>query len=60
MKRLDGITDSMDVSLSKLREGSWSGKPGVLQSMGSQRIRHDLATEQQIVYLSCNVCSEVH
>ena len=24
-----------------------TGKPGVLQSMGSQRVRHDLATEQQ-------------
>ena len=23
----------------------WTGKPGVLQSMGSQRIKHDLATE---------------
>ena len=23
----------------------WSGKPGVLQSMGSQRVRHDWATE---------------
>ena len=23
------------------------GKPGVLQFMGSQRVRHDLATEQQ-------------
>ena len=23
------------------------GKPGVLQSMGWQRVRHDLATEQQ-------------
>ena len=23
------------------------GKPGVLQSMGSQRVRHDLVTEQQ-------------
>ena len=23
----------------------WTGKPGVLQSMGSQRIRHDWATE---------------
>ena len=30
---LDGITDSMDMSLSKLRE---LVKPGVLQSMGSQ------------------------
>ena len=27
----------------------WTGKPGVLQSMGSQRIRHDWATEQQYI-----------
>ena len=26
--------------------GDGAGKPGVLQSMGSQRLRHDLATEQ--------------
>ena len=25
----------------------WIGKPGMLQSMGSQRVRHDWATEQQ-------------
>ena len=25
----------------------WTGKPGVLQSMGSQRVRHNWATEQQ-------------
>ena len=24
-----------------------TGKPGVLQSTGSQRVRHDLATDQQ-------------
>ena len=24
----------------------WTGKPGMLQSMGSQRVRHDWATEQ--------------
>ena len=24
-----------------------SGKPGMLQSMGSQRVRHDLMTKQQ-------------
>ena len=26
---------------------TWTEEPGVLQSMGSQRLRHDLATEQQ-------------
>ena len=34
---LDGITDSMDMSLSKLRE-LVTGKPGVMQSKGSQRV----------------------
>ena len=30
---------------------SWTEKPGRLQSMGSQRVRHDLATnQQQLVY----------
>ena len=28
-------------------EISWTEKPGRLQSMGSQRARHDLATKQQ-------------
>ena len=41
MKWLDGITDSMDMSLSKLRELGWTKKPGVLESMGSQRVGHD-------------------
>ena len=26
---------------------AWTEEPGVLQSMGSQRLSHDLATEQQ-------------
>ena len=41
MRRLDDITDSMDMSLSKLREIVKTGKPGVLQSMGSPRVGHD-------------------
>ena len=36
----------MDMSLSKLQE-MVIGKPGRLQSMGSQRVGHDWATEQQ-------------
>ena len=41
MRWLDSITDSMDMSLSKLRELVMTGKPGVLQSTGSQRVGHD-------------------
>ena len=37
MRWLEGITDSMDMSLSKLRE-LVIGKPGVMQSKGSQRV----------------------
>ena len=38
---LDGITDSMDMNLSKLQEVGWTGKPVMLKSMESQRVRHD-------------------
>ena len=35
----------MDMNLSQLWSWWWTGKPGVLQSMGSQRVGHDQATE---------------
>ena len=37
MRWLDGITDLMVMSLKELR----TGKPGMLQPMGSQRVGHD-------------------
>ena len=38
---MDGITDSMDMNLSKLQEMVRTGKPRVLHSMGSQRVGRD-------------------
>ena len=46
MRCLDGITDSMDMSLSNSRRWWRTGKPGVLQSMGWQRVRQDWVTKQ--------------
>ena len=46
MRWLTGITKSTDMNLSQLWE-TVKGKSAVLQSTGSQRVGHDLASEQQ-------------
>ena len=45
MRYLDGITDWLDMSLGKSWSWWWTGRPGMLQSMGSQRVRHNWVTE---------------
>ena len=45
MRLLDSITKSMEMNFSKLQEIVKQKEPNV--SMGSQRVGHDLVTEQQ-------------
>ena len=47
MRWLYGITNSMNMNLSKLQKMVRDGEPGELQSMGLQKVGHNLVTEQQ-------------
>ena len=50
MRWVDGITDSVDRVWTNSRRQWRTGKSGVLQSMGSQRVGHDWAIEQQHLF----------
>ena len=60
MRWLYDITDSMDMNFSKLWEIIRTGQPGVLQSMGSQRIRWLKWLNNKNIFsqFSCSVMSE--
>ena len=47
MRWLDDIADPMDMSLSKLQEIVKGRRAWCAEVMGLQRVRHNLATEQQ-------------
>ena len=45
MRWLDGITNTMDIRLVGSGSWWWTGRPGVLRFMVSQRVRYDWASE---------------
>ena len=60
MRWLDGITDSWTWVWVGSRSWYWTGKPGVLQSMGSQRVGHNWVTKLNAFFIltkdsSCTV-----
>ena len=55
MRWLDGITDSMDMSVSKLQEIVKTGKPGMLQSRALQRLERDLVTTTTVLWADVSV-----
>ena len=57
---LDGTTDPMDMSLNKLQHWWWTGKPGMLPSMGSKRVGHNWATELNWSIVNWMLMSPTH
>ena len=55
MRWLDGISSTLNTNLSKLQKMIRNEKPGMLQSLGLQRVRHDWVTELnwKLVVLGC-------
>ena len=58
MRWLDGITDSMDLSLSELQEMVMDREAWCAAIHGSQRVRHDWATELNWTELNVPYLSE--
>ena len=46
MRWLDGITDAMNMNWANSGRRRGTGRPGMLQSLRLERVRHDWATEQ--------------
>ena len=60
MRWSDGITDLMDMSLNRLQEFVMDRKPGMLLSMGSQKVKHDLSYWTEVnwcVSVTLNQCT---
>ena len=55
----DCITNAINMNLGKLWEMVRDREPGMLQSMGSQRVRHDWVTEQQQCFGICNLQNKI-
>ena len=59
MRCLDGITDSMAWVWVNSGSWWWTGRPGMLQSMGLQRVGHDWATEVSYFWISLNMITSL-